>query len=97
MEPLALFAHTVRVSSHTLLSGILQVVVFKMALGVPQKSWDAGTEWRGDRTVRAIAGDRCLMELRIRSCQSFSLITCSLDCLVFPPTPPSPCCPTLTY
>lgn len=89
-------------SPHMLLSRILQAVVFKMALRVPRWSRDAGTEWRGDVSVRATAGDRCFNGAQDRSCQGFSLITCPLDLLVLSPAhttprPPSPSCPTFIH
>lgn len=49
---------------------------------MPQQSRDADTERRGDVTVKVIAGDRWFMEIRIRSCQGVSLITCPLPLLV---------------
>lgn len=79
-------AHAVA-SSHTPRSGTLYVVALKTALRVPWKCGVTGAEWR-DLTVRAIAGDRCLMEFRARELPRLFHHCLPLRCLVFPPCPP---------
>lgn len=57
-----------------------QVVVFKNGASSKLEYQDADTKLREGMTVRAIARDRCLMELRSREKLQSSALMANLDC-----------------